>query len=56
MTDNRNKSLNSIWNDPYINQKFITPLVSRHGEEYVKGRFQDTCNSAINDIYGREHR
>ena len=56
MTGNRNNSLNTIWNDPYINQKFITPLVSRHGEDYVKGRFQATCNSAINDIYGREHR
>lgn len=51
---NRADSLNSIWNDPYIKQNYVTPLVSRHGEEYVKTRFKDICNSTINSIYYRE--
>lgn len=56
MKGNRSDSLNKVWNDPYINQKYITPLVSRHGEEHIKGRFKDICNSAINSIHNHESR
>ena len=56
MKGNRNASYDNMWNDPYINQKFITPLVSRHGEEHVKNKFVDICNSAINSIRTHEDR